>query len=1532
MSATGDEDVAKLQKKIAKLEASGADAEKLKKLQKKLKKAGGSDSAAPVTEKAPKRAADKVAEEAGASGKKSKKAKKAAAAAAEEEVLEAAPAKKEKKAKAAAEAEPVVNASVGDAELARNGKPVVKRLYKEHPEVTALSAATIEALYQERYIAVEGSDIKPVTKFEHTGLPKEMLQCCRAFKEPSPIQSQCWPIIMSGHDLIGIAATGSGKTLAFGLPALRHIQAQRDAGVVSGKGPFALAMAPTRELAMQIAAVITEAGKECKVRCVCVYGGVPKRDQQIALREGVEFVVGTPGRLEDLMNEGSCRLNQVTYLVLDEADRMLDLGFEPHIRAICSTVRTDRQTLMFSATWPSAVQKLAANFMASAAIKVNVGSQDLAASHSIAQTVEVIDPFARNERLLQLLNEHHKSRKNRIIIFVLYKKEAPQVEQLLSRKGWTCGSIHGDISQNQRTAAVEAFKAGTIPLLIATDVAARGLDIPDVEVVINYSFPLTTEDYVHRIGRTGRAGKTGIAHTFFCAGQDKPRAGELINVLREAGQDVPKELLAFGTTVKKKESGMYGAHFKDIDFKAKATKLSPIDHSAILYCLNPKAWWFASPGLDPERMRVSLAALLTGPYALLSGRFASDDGPGGVRGRQERLAYHISLSNRGVYFEEVSDPHATMTRDYPLGAMGRTGFAHFGKIPRLPKHFAVKLTRLGCGGSIIAVTLHHAVLDGHSASLLLSDWAAAYRATAPLAPPLPIDSPVLLPLHRMDGVQGSGEVGATLSAAAAAAAVLNSHSRLPKLSGLSRVSLNTHATAAGATANNAARAAPDASRATVDNTARAAAPDATRAATPDATRAVADNTARAEATDARTTIGDAPATPDAVLSGGRRAVDAPLKGAIDTASGPHAASGGGGGSADGGGGGGSSAHGGGGGGGSGGPSRRLTATPSHTFQTGAVVAAGGGGGQSLSGLPVRGDRQATYTAAAGGAAGAAVGGSDGGGGPGRRLSDTIGRSDQMAPAMDAAEGVEEEAEEQEEKSGGGGGMLGRSGQMALVREEAAEGAEEKQEEKGGGGGGLLGRSGQLALVREEEAVEGAEGEDEEKGGGGAVPASSNHLALLLQECGAEGEVKDSGSAGADAGAAPGASAPTGTVCDLTADGSGAGGTVQPAAVVPVVPAPDDWGSAEDAAEGEEETGGCGAPCAVFNITVESGAAHHPSVVMPAMPTLGDWGVAPQAEGSGVAVGAQQQRRVARGGGIGGGGSGGAITTDRSALLLGAVTAHGGRGGKQAAGAPPGLRCLALQAVPPPRLDLHLPTQQLSDLKVSAAAGGAGACAPISTNDAVAALVWTTMCQLRGRPLPGTAPPGCRNCMGLAIDLRRNGLPGVLSTRMFANATWVLHVPVVGSNDAPDGQAGSGAATERGIGSRAHSMSCHPTNDTKPATFLHALQAGASNIRASLLEFRADEPHSGRVVVENAAKMVKAPYSSQLRLACAVVGGQDAMLSSWQFPYWGADFGAGGPLRCPRCVHRRCSRRSCRAQALHDSASGLQVVCTLKEWD
>ncbi|CAL5441175.1 unnamed protein product [Camellia sinensis] len=400
---------------------------------------------------------------------------------------------------------------------------------------------------------VSGKDIKEsqyaaLKSFVESGLPKDVLECCKNFDKPSPIQSHSWPFLLNGRDFIGIAATGSGKTLAFGVPAIMHVLQKRQNKTSKRVNPLCLVLSPTRELAQQISDVLCDAGKPCGLQSVCLYGGTSKGPQISALKSGVDIVIGTPGRLKDLIEMGICYLKEVSFVVLDEADRMLDMGFEPEVRSILSqTCSEARQMVMFSATWPPAVHQLAQEFMDPNPVKVVVGSEDLAANHDVMQIVEVLDDRARDERLVSLLEKYHKSQRNRVLVFVLYKKEAARVETMLQK---------------------------SCPLMIATDVAARGLDIPDVEVVINYSFPLTTEDYVHRIGRTGRAGKKGVAHTFFMK-ENKGLAGELVNVLREAGQTVPAALINFGTHVKKKESKLYGAHFKEIAANApKATKIT----------------------------------------------------------------------------------------------------------------------------------------------------------------------------------------------------------------------------------------------------------------------------------------------------------------------------------------------------------------------------------------------------------------------------------------------------------------------------------------------------------------------------------------------------------------------------------------------------------------------------------------------------------------------------------------------------------------------------------------------------------------------------------------------------------------------------------------------------------------------------------------------------------------------------------------------------------------------------------------------
>lgn len=437
------------------------------------------------------------------------------------------------------------------------------------------------------------ADVRPLDSFDESGVDAGLLAvACKDYKKPTPIQAQCIPYLLTGVDMIGVAATGSGKTMAYVLPGLMHVCGRTGAtggkrgssskGTKSNTMPRCLVLAPTRELAQQINDEVNRctpgtqgmAGPSGAVKSIVVYGGVAKVPQARALRAGdVGVVVATPGRLIDLVNDGVVSLSGVDYLVLDEADRMLDLGFEVDIRNIVKQTSANRQTIMFSATWPESVERLAAEFLSGDShVRVTIGSTALAASHSVKQIVEVLKPEERDRRLLSLLRDYHK-KGNRILIFVLYKKEAPRVESLLSRNGHRCIGISGDKSQADRNRAVEQFKSGETPLLIATDVAARGLDIEGVEYVINYSFPLTSEDYVHRIGRTGRAGNTGVAHTFFTV-NDKARSGELVNVLREAGQDVPEELMKFGTTVKKKEHALYGAHFKDGAPMAKATKIT----------------------------------------------------------------------------------------------------------------------------------------------------------------------------------------------------------------------------------------------------------------------------------------------------------------------------------------------------------------------------------------------------------------------------------------------------------------------------------------------------------------------------------------------------------------------------------------------------------------------------------------------------------------------------------------------------------------------------------------------------------------------------------------------------------------------------------------------------------------------------------------------------------------------------------------------------------------------------------------------
>ncbi|KAJ3883518.1 P-loop containing nucleoside triphosphate hydrolase protein [Lentinula edodes] len=456
-----------------------------------------------------------------------------------------------------------------------------KNFYVEDKRVSARSDREIEEFRRAKEIRASRNVPRPVTSFEEVGFPEYLMKTIRAqgFSAPTAIQCQSWPMALTGRDMVAIAQTGSGKTISFALPAMLHINAQPL--LAPGDGPIALVLAPTRELAVQIQQECSKFGNNSRIRNTAIYGGAPKGPQIRDLQRGVEIVIATPGRLIDMLETQKTNLRRVTYLVMDEADRMLDMGFEPQIRKIVSQIRPDRQTLMFSATWPKDVQKLASDFLTDM-IQCNIGSMELTANHNIAQIVEVCSDFEKRNKMITHL-EKISSENAKVLIFVATKRVADDITKYLRQDGWPALAIHGDKEQRERDWVLGEFKAGRSPILIATDVASRGLagdfittttllnflvslstsqallaaflgsakrtisaffpwfDVKDVGYVINYDFPNNCEDYIHRIGRTGRAGMKGTSYTYFTTDNAK-QARELVAILKEAKATVPPQL------------------------------------------------------------------------------------------------------------------------------------------------------------------------------------------------------------------------------------------------------------------------------------------------------------------------------------------------------------------------------------------------------------------------------------------------------------------------------------------------------------------------------------------------------------------------------------------------------------------------------------------------------------------------------------------------------------------------------------------------------------------------------------------------------------------------------------------------------------------------------------------------------------------------------------------------------------------------------------------------------------------------------
>jgi len=432
-----------------------------------------------------------------------------------------------------------------------------KNFYTEPLELANMTEEELADLRLELDgIKVRGIDApKPVTSWPQCGLGVQTLDVIQklGYEKPTAIQAQAIPSLMSGRDVIGIAKTGSGKTVAFLLPMFRHIKDQKALGTLDG--PIGLIMSPTRELATQIHKECRPWLKALNLRAVCAYGGAPIKDQIAELKRGAEIVVCTPGRMIDLLAANNGRvtnLRRVTYAVLDEADRMFDMGFEPQVMKILGNIRPGRQLVLFSATFPKNMEALARKALKKP-VEIIVGGRSVVAPE-IKQIVEVRADTTKFMRLLQLLGEVHQDEDARSLVFVDKQESAEDLMAAILKKGYPCFTIHGGKDQYDRDSVISDFKAGIFPVLVATSVAARGLDVKQLKMVVNFDCPNHLEDYVHRAGRTGRAGQKGLAVTFITEEQAR-YAVDIVKALKQSEQEVPEDLqkLASGFLEKVKE-------------------------------------------------------------------------------------------------------------------------------------------------------------------------------------------------------------------------------------------------------------------------------------------------------------------------------------------------------------------------------------------------------------------------------------------------------------------------------------------------------------------------------------------------------------------------------------------------------------------------------------------------------------------------------------------------------------------------------------------------------------------------------------------------------------------------------------------------------------------------------------------------------------------------------------------------------------------------------------------------------------------
>ncbi|XP_076905479.1 DEAD-box ATP-dependent RNA helicase 24-like isoform X1 [Bidens hawaiensis] len=420
-------------------------------------------------------------------------------------------------------------------------EPFNKDFYEDKSSISGMSEQEVAEYRNSLAIRVAGFDVpRPIKTFAEAGFSVELMKAIvkQAYEKPTSIQCQSLPIVLSGRDIIGIAKTGSGKTAAFVLPMVVHIMDQPE--LAKEEGPIGVVCAPTRELAHQIYLEAKKFAKVYGIRVSAVYGGMSKLEQFKELKSGCEIVIATPGRLIDMLKMKALNMLRATYLVLDEADRMFDLGFEPQIRSIVGQIRPDRQTLLFSATMPRKIEKLAREILTDP-VRVTVGEIGMA-NEDISQEVQVL--VSDSEKLNWLLEKLPELIDNGdVLVFGSKKATVDEIESQLLQKGFKVAALHGDKDQASRMETLQKFKSGIYHVLVATDVAARGLDIKSIKSVVNFDIARDMDMHVHRIGRTGRAGdKDGTAYTLITH-KEARFAGELVNSLIAAGQNVSMELM-----------------------------------------------------------------------------------------------------------------------------------------------------------------------------------------------------------------------------------------------------------------------------------------------------------------------------------------------------------------------------------------------------------------------------------------------------------------------------------------------------------------------------------------------------------------------------------------------------------------------------------------------------------------------------------------------------------------------------------------------------------------------------------------------------------------------------------------------------------------------------------------------------------------------------------------------------------------------------------------------------------------------------